>query len=99
MRILQISSAASFAGGERHLVDLTNALAARGHDLYAAVRPGSPLIAHLGIPSDNVQTLPLRNALDVQSAHALARFVKKHQIEVVHAHMARDYSLAAYASG
>ena len=81
------------------MVDLTNALTARGHDLYAAVRPGSPLITHLGIPDDNVQTLPLRNALDVQSAHGLARFVKKHQIEVVHAHMARDYSLAAYAAG
>ena len=80
------------------MVDLTNALTARGHDLYAAVRPGSPLIAHLGIPSDNIQTLPLRNALDVQSAYGLARFVKKHQIEVVHAHMARDYSLAAYAA-
>jgi L-malate glycosyltransferase len=99
LKILQISSASSFGGGERYLVDLTNALTARGHDLYAAVRPGSPLIAHLGIPSDNVQTLPLRNALDVQSAYGLARFVKKHQIEVVHAHMARDYSLAAYASG
>ena len=99
MKILQISSASSFGGGERYLVDLTNALTARGHDLYAAVRPGSPLITHLGIPDDNVQTLPLRNALDVQSAHGLARFVKKHQIEVVHAHMARDYSLAAYAAG
>jgi len=98
LKILQISSASSFGGGERYLVDLANALNARGHELYAAVRPGSPLITHLGIPDANIKTLPLRNALDVQSAHGLARFVKKHQIEVIHAHMARDYSLAAYAA-
>ncbi len=42
--------------------------------------------------------LPLRNALDVQSAHALDRFVRRKRIEVVHAHMARDYSLASYAA-
>lgn len=43
-------------------------------------------------------TLPLRNALDVQSAYALQRFVQSKGIEIVHAHMARDYSLASYAA-
>ena len=42
--------------------------------------------------------LPLRNALDVQSAHVLDRFVRRQKIQVVHAHMARDYSLASYAA-
>ena len=98
MRILQISSAASFGGGERYVADLTNALDERGHDLYLAVRPHSPLVAHVHLPPTKIKTLRLRNALDVQSAHELARFVRRHEIEVVHAHMARDYSLAAYAA-
>ena len=98
MRILQISSAASFAGGERHVVDLTNALTARGHELYAAVRPNSPLVPELRIPSNNIKTLSLRNAFDVSSARQLARLVTQQRIDVVHAHMARDYSLAAYAT-
>ena len=98
MKILQISSATSFAGGERHFVDLTNALAARGHELYVAVRSNSSLIPHLRIPLENIRTLPLRNALDVQSANGLARIVASCGIDVVHAHMARDYSLAAYAA-
>jgi len=98
LRILQISSASSFGGGERYVADLTNALRERGHDLFLAVRPHSPLTAHVRLPPTKIKTLRLRNALDVQSAHELARFVRKHEIEVVHAHLARDYSLAAYAA-
>ncbi len=98
MRILQISSASSFGGGERYLVDLSNSLCTRGHDVFVAVRPKSPIVDYLKLPAQNIQTFPLRNALDAQSARALARFVKENKIDVVHAHMARDYSLAAYAA-
>src|SRR5690242_19725821 len=98
MRILQISSASSFGGGERYLVDLSNALLARGHELFVAVRPESPLPKHLDLAAHNIKTLPLRNALDARSAQGLARIVKQCGIEVIHAHMARDYSLAAYAA-
>jgi glycosyltransferase involved in cell wall biosynthesis len=97
MRILQISSASSFGGGERYLVDLSNALQSRGHQLFAVVRPKSPLINQLQLPSTDIKTLPLRNALDPGSARSLERIVKDNKIDVVHAHMARDYSLAAYA--
>ncbi|HEU0252947.1 MAG TPA: glycosyltransferase, partial [Pyrinomonadaceae bacterium] len=98
LNILQISSAASFGGGERYVADLTNHLVARGHDLFVAVRPRSPLVRHLQVPPERILTLPLRNALDVASAHELERFVRRQKIDVVHAHMARDYSLAAYAA-
>lgn len=98
MKILQISSASSFGGGERYVTDLTKSLIARGHDLYLAVRPQSPLPRHLQLPPEKILTLPLRNAIDVQSAHELERYVRRRGIEVVHAHMARDYSVAAYAT-
>lgn len=98
VNILQISSASSFGGGERYVVDLTNALVARGHDVYVAVRRGSPLPRHLQLPPEKILTLPLRNALDVQSARELEKFVRRKEMDVVHAHMARDYSLASYAA-
>ena len=98
LRILQISSAESFGGGERYVADLANSLHERGHEIYAAVRPGAALIDHLRLPAQRIVTLALRNGLDVQSAQALERFVRKHEIDVVHAHMERDYPLAAYAA-
>ena len=98
MKILQISSAQSLGGGERHLADLGNGLAGHGHDVYLALRPKSPLINELkNIARENVTTLPLRNSLDAKSARELSRLVRRHQIQIVHAHMARDYPLAAYA--
>ena len=98
LRILHISSAQAFGGGERYLADLANSLAIRGHDVFAVVRPDSPLIPELtSLPPQNLVHLRLRNALDAQSAGRLASFVGKQKIQLIHAHMARDYPLAAYA--
>ena len=99
MRILHISSARALGGGERHLADLANALAARGHDVHVALRYGSLLREQLAaLPQQNIITVSLRNALNLGSALALARLIHQRQIEIVHAHMARDYPLAAFAT-
>jgi len=99
MKILQISSARALGGGERHLIDLANCLAARGHDVHFALSPRSPLAPYLqNIPKENIVSLPLRNALDAPSAIELAHLISKRKIDIVHAHMARDYPLAAYAT-
>jgi len=103
LKILQISSAQSLGGGERHLVDLVKGLVDRGHDVHVALRASSPLIGELrvgeqnGLPKANITTLPLRNSLDALSARSLWKLVRQNQIQIVHAHMARDYPLAAYA--
>jgi glycosyltransferase involved in cell wall biosynthesis len=98
LRILQISSAESLGGGERHLADLANGLVDRGRDVFVALRPRSALNEELTkVPKQNITTLTLRNSLDVKSAHELAKLVRKKDIQIVHAHMARDYPLAAYA--
>lgn len=98
MRILQVSSAEFSGGGERYLADLANAFTERGHEVYAALRPNSPLIASLAVPESNIVTLALRNSLDANSARRLSAFTRQNKIDIVHAHMARDYPLAAYAS-
>lgn len=97
LRILQLSSAQAFGGGERYLVDLTNSLAGLGHQVQVVTRRNSSLRNELRIAPEKIITLPLRNALDARSASALTKLVSKEKFEIVHAHMARDYPLAAYA--
>src|SRR5256886_17093531 len=100
MRILQICSAREIGGGERHLADLANALARRDHEVFAGLSPASPVRAELqSLPAENLVELPMRNSLNLASALKLSRFVRQHQIEIVHAHVARDYPLAALATG
>lgn len=92
MRILQVCSVNTFGGGERHLADLSRALFSRGHEVYAAAVPCSPLWSELSF-------LPGKFALTnyVKNVTGLAGFIRKHEIEIVHAHAARDYHLAALA--
>jgi len=85
-------------GGERHVIDLTRALIERGHDLHLAVRPDSPLRDELPHASIKWHELSLRNALDIISAGALASIIRQHGIDVMHAHVARDYTFCGIAA-
>lgn len=96
MRILQISSAKSFGGGEKHLVDLSRGLVERGHEVFVAIRPNVKWRDRLSFLEDEkILQLPLRNSIDIFSARKLARFIREKEIEIVHAHLARDYPVAA----
>lgn len=99
MKILQICSARQLGGGEKHLADLANGLARRGHEVYAALSPSSPLRSELSaVPKQNIVELRMRNSLTIAGAMKVARFVREHEIDIVHAHVARDYPLAALAA-
>jgi len=99
MKVLQISSARSIGGGEKHVVDLSNELSKRGHDVFVAVAPNSPLRENLTqLPSTNIQEFPLRNALDMPSAVKISKFVRENNIEIINAHFAKDYPVAAFAA-
>jgi hypothetical protein len=99
MKVLQISSARSIGGGEKHVVDLSNELSKRGHDVFAAVVPDSPLPGNLSeVPPSNIREFPLRNALDISSAKKISTFVRENDIEVINAHFAKDYPVAAIAA-
>jgi glycosyltransferase involved in cell wall biosynthesis len=98
MKILQICSATEMGGGEVHVADLVRGLADRGHAVYLAVRPDSPLREPLAGVIASWHEMSLRNSLDVQSARAIAELVKLHGIDIIHAHLGRDYLVAALAS-
>jgi glycosyltransferase involved in cell wall biosynthesis len=98
MKILQVCSAESIGGGEHHVIDLTRGLVERGHELHLVVRPNSPLRAELARVPLQWHEVKLRNALDVFSAKRLAHLIVAQQIDVVHAHLARDYPMTGLAT-
>lgn len=92
MRILQISSAKTFGGGERHFVDLCRGLQERGHEVFAVIRPTSEWKERLNfLPPENIIQVSIRNSFGIFSAQRIAKFINKNNIEIVHAHLARDY--------
>jgi L-malate glycosyltransferase len=98
MRILQISSAETFGGGEKHLADLADGLTEKGHKVFVALRKENEWEDRLGfLPAENIFHVPLRNSLDIFSGRNLAQIMRRKEIEIVHAHPARDYPLAGLA--
>lgn len=92
MRILQISSAKTFGGGERHLIDLCRGLQARGHKVYVVVRPTCEWRERLDfLPAENVFTASIRNSFGIFSAKKIANFANRNKVEIIHAHVGRDY--------
>lgn len=96
MKILQVCTVTTFGGGERHLADLSRALAKLGHEVSAAAVPESPLWTELSfLPEERMLALSRLNY--VRNLRRTAAFVREHGIEIVHVHAARDYHLAALA--
>ncbi|MBX7061925.1 MAG: glycosyltransferase family 4 protein [Pyrinomonadaceae bacterium] len=99
MRILQITSAKNFGGGERHFRDLAFGLKESGHEVFAAIRPTNQWQDRLEfIPEENVLKVSIRNSFGMFSAKRIARFIQKNEIDIVHAHVARDYIAASVAA-
>ncbi len=89
MKILQICSARDLGGGEKHLADLANGLARRGHDVYAALIPSSPLLAELSsVHKQNIAELPMRNSLNASTKSK--SFMRTWRVTILWRHWPRD---------
>ena len=99
MKILQINSSKTYGGGERHFVDLCRGLVESGQEVHVAIRPACEWKKRLDfIPKENINQLSMLNSTDVFSARRLSQIVRSQNIDIIHAHVARDYPLAAVAS-
>ena len=90
MRILQVSSASKLGGGETHVIELVAGLRAVEHQVLLAGRARGPLEPDI--------VLPLLNSADFVSALKLRRVLRQQRIDIVHAHVARDYPVVAAAA-
>src|SRR5262249_4324815 len=90
MRILQVSSAKNWGGGETHVAQLVASLRKRGHDVVVAGRPNGPIKARI--------ELPFLNSVDFITAIRLRNVLQREPFDIIHAHVARDYTIVAAAA-
>lgn len=99
MRILQICSATDIGGGERHFADLSNELARRGNDVFIAIKKHAEIESGLtNVPKDNIAYFQMKNSMSLLSAKRIADLARKQNVQILHAHIARDYPIVAAAS-
>lgn len=98
MRILQINSARDWAGGEVHTYLLSEGLNRQGLDVRLACRPGSAIDKEFREAGLTVVNLALKGALDLYSIGKLALYCRNNKIDIIHAHLGRDYWMAAGTS-
>ena len=86
-----------FTGAAIQLRELAWGLAARGHDVVIATRPSPAWAAKTRVAGLTHHEIPMRSEVDVRSALALARILREHRVQVVHAHKGRARTLALLA--
>ena len=90
---------ASYGGFETFAEHLSTRLVARGHDVFVALRPTNEWQDRLDfLPAENFLHTSIRNSFGMLSVRRISRFIDSHQIDIVHAHVARDYMAASIAA-
>ncbi len=90
MRILQICSSQSWGGMEMHVPQLASGLRRRGHDVWVAAFPGSPLFEEARKLNLPVYSFPIHSYFHPKQIKKLAHFIRSQQIQIVHSHYSRD---------
>jgi len=75
---------------EMHVAILSRELQRRGHDVWVAAAPGSPLSAALGGAEVHVWSFPGGRYVAPVQTLRLARWLQRVQPDVIHAHYSRD---------
>lgn len=99
MRVTQVMVAKGFGGAERYFVDLTLALAERGHTVQAICHPQFPKRGLLaGRPNVELLRTKVRGSWDWWARRAIGRALAAFSPQVVHAHLARAAHLGGQAA-
>ena len=91
LKILIVSSAKCWAGGEIYAIRLAEEMQKRGHEIGFVCLPGTPLEEEL--KKRRLHYIPgaPRNSGDIASVIRMASHIRRHGWEVIHGHVGRDY--------
>jgi len=97
-RVLQINSARTWRGGEQQTLWLCQGLQRRGHKIFLACQPNSPLMERALRAGLSVNPVAMRGEWDVMAVRKLVRLIRRQAIEVVHFHTAHAHTLGLLAA-
>jgi glycosyltransferase involved in cell wall biosynthesis len=86
-----------FTGAAIQLRELAWGLRDRGHEIVIATRPSPTWVEKTREARLAHYELPMRSEVDLRSARALVGVLRRHRIQVVHAHKGRARTLALMA--
>jgi len=95
MRIMHVIDSLDLGGAERMLVEIANAAAADGNEVFACVtRSGTILASDLG-PKIELIVLNRRYRLDLSAMWRIADFAHRHCVDIFHVHGRTTLSFVA----
>jgi L-malate glycosyltransferase len=97
VRIVHVNTEHTWRGGESQVFNLMRGLRGLGHEVEAVTLPGSALMRRCRDESLPVIELPMRSDADLAGAFRLARHLKRHPCDVLHAQTARAHSIGLLA--
>ena len=99
LRILQLYPKEDyFTGAAIQLRDLVTGLATRGHDVTVATRASEIWATKMRAAGVRHYAIPMASEVDLRSAARLARLIRRHRIQIVHAQKGKARTLAMIAS-
>jgi glycosyltransferase involved in cell wall biosynthesis len=98
MNVLHINEQRGWRGGEQQASYLIRGLAQRGHNVFIAGRPGCPFIqSDHGVDGIVKIGAPFFSEFDVYTAAVIARAVRRHAVDILHAHTSHAHTVACIA--
>lgn len=89
LNILQIVSSSATSGAERHTVELSNRLAALGHQVAVICPPIDWMVDELTAAGVTAHAISLKDRSGFPAMREVMRIVRAGQFDVIHAHLSR----------
>ncbi|MBI4054972.1 MAG: glycosyltransferase [Elusimicrobia bacterium] len=96
-RILHLTHSRGWSGGGAQMLLLADRLRDTGHQVYLLCPEDGEIARKARQQGWRVHPFQARNDGDLLAALALVRFVRRHRIDLVHAHHARAHAVALWA--
>lgn len=98
MKVLHLSSEASWRGGEQQMAYLLHGLKIAGIESHLLCRPHSAFQRYCQLHHFPYQTLPFKNSLDWRSAMKLRAYQINNRFDLIHLHSSKSHGIAVLAA-